>query len=100
MLFQLFGNLFILPAVQVNKNLKGGIGMIRRGTKNGVDYAIREGYVGGARVKELHFQRRYGTQKQFAVYLGAVRFPYFSRKKEEKLVNDMTKILKEIWGLD
>ena len=61
--------------------------MIEYGTNQGIYYAIREGYVSGARVKELHCRRRYGTYNQFAVNVGALRYPLCSRKKEKKFVN-------------
>ena len=71
--------------------------MIEYGTNQGIYYAIREGYVSGARVKELHCRRRYGTYNQFAINLGALRYPLCSRKKEKKFVNSITAAYAEVW---
>ena len=69
-------------------------------TKNKIEYGIREKYVGVGRLKECHFQYRYGTDKQFTAYLGGLRIPISSRKQEEQFINAVTKALADIWGLN
>ena len=68
-------------------------------TRNEIECAFRQGYVGAIRVLECHFQYRYGPQRQFSFYMGAIRIPITSKEKVEKFINVVTKAIAIIWRI-
>ena len=67
--------------------------------KNNIEFAMRERNVSLGRLKECHFQYRYGRYKEYAGYLGGLRIPICSRKEEELFINTITKALADIWRI-
>lgn len=67
--------------------------------RNGIECEFKHGYAGTIRVLECYFYCRYGPQRQFSFFMGAIRVPISSREKMEKFMNDITKPMAVIWKI-
>lgn len=67
--------------------------------RNGIECEFKHGYAGTIRVLECYFYYRYGPQRQFSFFMGAIRIPILSRVKMEKFMNDVTRAIAVIWGV-